>query len=120
MQEEEKIVKTRRRYILEAMRNVLRALSENTQKRVAELSGTPLRTVQNFVRERDVILTSIQAKRSRHLGQPGRPEILPGGTVSFSLYYFTHFLLGLIGLHGSNEGKMLSLDDIPCSSTNQG
>ncbi|KAH9147636.1 hypothetical protein AeRB84_008804 [Aphanomyces euteiches] len=79
MEDEVKIVKTRRRYSLERKRNVLRALSEHTQKQVAELSGILLRTVQNFVREKNTIQASLLAKRRQHLGAPGRKEILPGG-----------------------------------------
>ncbi|CAK4860109.1 unnamed protein product [Aphanomyces euteiches] len=79
MEDEVKIVKTRRRYGLERKRNVLRALSEHTQNQVAELSGIPLRTVQNFVREKNTIQASLLAKRRQHLGAPGRKEILPGG-----------------------------------------
>ncbi|KAH9112489.1 hypothetical protein AeMF1_013161 [Aphanomyces euteiches] len=78
MQDEVPIIKTRRRYSLETKRNVLRALSDHTQQRVANLSGIPLRTVQNFVREKEKIWASLHAKRQFHIGEPGRPEILPG------------------------------------------
>ncbi|KAH9175699.1 hypothetical protein AeNC1_017627, partial [Aphanomyces euteiches] len=79
MQDEVPIIKTRRRYSLETKRNVHRALSDHTQQRVANLSGIPLRTVQNFVREKEKIWASLHAKRRFHIGEPGRPEILPGG-----------------------------------------
>ncbi|KAF0721710.1 hypothetical protein Ae201684_018990 [Aphanomyces euteiches] len=79
MEDEVPIIKTRRHYSLETKRNVLRALSDHTQQRVADLSGIPLRTVQNFVREKEKIWASLHAKRRFHIGEPGRPEILPGG-----------------------------------------
>ncbi|KAH9125352.1 hypothetical protein LEN26_009587 [Aphanomyces euteiches] len=79
MQDEVPIIKTHRRYSLETKRNVHRALSDHTQQRVANLSGIPLRTVQNFVREKEKIWASLHAKRRFHIGEPGRPEILPGG-----------------------------------------
>ncbi|KAH9084867.1 hypothetical protein Ae201684P_002103 [Aphanomyces euteiches] len=79
MQDEVPIIKTRRRYSLETKRNVLRELSDHTQQRVADLSGIPLRKVKNFVREKEKIWASLHAKRQFHIGEPSRPEILPGG-----------------------------------------
>ncbi|KAH9147473.1 hypothetical protein AeRB84_008937, partial [Aphanomyces euteiches] len=39
----------------------------------------PLRTIQNFVREKNKIQASLLAKRRLSLGTPGRKEIPPGG-----------------------------------------
>ncbi|KAH9113023.1 hypothetical protein LEN26_013203 [Aphanomyces euteiches] len=79
MENQVAIVKTRRSYTLETKRNILRALCELTQQKVADLSGIPLRTIQNFVREKNKIQASLLAKRRLSLGTPGRKEILPGG-----------------------------------------
>ncbi|KAH9120369.1 hypothetical protein AeMF1_007444 [Aphanomyces euteiches] len=78
MENQVAIVKTRCSYTLETKRNILRALSELTQHKVADLSGIPLRTIQNFVREKNKIQASLLAKRRLSLGTPDRKEILPG------------------------------------------
>ncbi|KAH9103037.1 hypothetical protein AeMF1_020515 [Aphanomyces euteiches] len=78
MESSVEIVKTRRRYSLDTKRNILRALTECTQKDVSSRSGIPLRTIQNFVREKDKIIASLRAKRCRNIGYSGRKEILPG------------------------------------------
>ncbi|KAH9088959.1 hypothetical protein LEN26_019329 [Aphanomyces euteiches] len=78
MESSVEIVKTRRRYSLDTKRNILRALTECTQKDVSSRSGIPLRAIQNFVREKDKIIASLRAKRCRNIGYSGRKEILPG------------------------------------------
>ncbi|KAH9135810.1 hypothetical protein AeRB84_018860 [Aphanomyces euteiches] len=68
MESSVEIVKTRRRYSLDTKRNILRTLTECTQKDVSSRSGIPLRTIQNFVREKDKIIASLRAKRCRNIG----------------------------------------------------
>ncbi|KAH9102141.1 hypothetical protein AeMF1_021233 [Aphanomyces euteiches] len=76
MESSVEIVKTRRRYSLDTKRNILRALTECTQKDVSSRSGIPLRTIQNFVREKDKIIASLRAKRCHNIGYSGRKDFL--------------------------------------------
>ncbi|CAK5238672.1 unnamed protein product, partial [Aphanomyces euteiches] len=64
MENQVAIVKTRRSYTLETKRNILRALCELTQQKVADSNK---------------IQASLLAKRRLSLGTPGRKEIPPGG-----------------------------------------